>query len=104
MENEIKTIEEQAEEKPILDDAELKSVIEEQFSNVSNQYMIVGFRVACKAVLDKIYAFERMPGNKSNNDHKRLIKNIKKFVEQGLARKFDENDEVEVTESETAQN
>ena len=69
--------------------------------------MILGFRVACSTIRDKINAFERTPGSKSNNDHKRLIKDIKKFVEQGLARKMNENGEIEApeeTETETVQN
>ena len=103
MENEIKTIEEE-QEKPIMEDDELKNAIEEQLSKIRRQSMILGFRVSCQTVLDKITAFERSPGTKSNNDHKRLIKDIKKFVEQGLARQMNENGEIEVPESETVQN
>ena len=104
MEENNKPIEEQENEKPVLSDDELKDVIEEQMSKLRSQSMILGFRVACQSILNKIVAFERTPGNKSNNDHKRLIKDIKKFVEQGLASKFDEDDKAEETESETAQN
>lgn len=107
MEEINKTIEEQKDEKPTLGDDELKSAIEEQLSKIRTKSMIVGFRVACQTVLDKIAMFERTPGSKSNNDHKRLIKDIKKFVEQGLARKMNEDGEIEVPEepaSETAQN
>jgi hypothetical protein len=96
------TIEEQ--EVPTMNDNELKDAIEEQLSKIRSQSMILGFRVACSTILDKINAFERSPGNKSNNDHKRLLKDIKKFVEQGLARKMNENGEIEVSESETVQN
>ena len=98
-------IEEQ--EKPTMSDDELKGAIEEQLSKIRSQSMILGFRVACQTILDKISAFERIPGSKSNNDHKRLIKDIKKFVETGLARKMNENGEIEIpedTESETVQN
>jgi hypothetical protein len=95
------TTEEQ--EDPATNDDELKDAIEEQLSKIRNQSMILGFRVACQTILDKINTFERSPGSKSNNDHKRLIKDIKKFVEQGLARKMNENGEVEVPE-ETIQN
>lgn len=105
MEENNKPIEEQ--ENPIMADDELKGAIEEQLSKIRRQSMVLGFRVSCQAVLDKITAFERSPGSKSNNDHKRLIKDIKKFVEQGLARKMNENGEIEVPEedkSETAQN
>ena len=77
---------------------ELKDAIEEQLSKIRSQSMILGFRVACQTVLDKISAFERSPGTKSNNDHKRLIKDIKKFVETGLSRKMSENGEIEETE------
>lgn len=95
------TIEEQ--EVPTMNDDELKGAIEEQLSKIRSQSMILGFRVSCQTILDKINAFERSPGSKSNNDHKRLIKDIKKFVEQGLARKMNENGEIEVPE-ETVQN
>lgn len=107
MDEEIKTIEEQENENPILNDEELKGAIEDQLSKIRNQAMILGFRVGLKTILDKITAFERSPGNKSNNDHKRLIKDIKKFCETGLSRKMNENGEVEIpekTESETVQN
>ena len=77
------------------DDDELKNAVEEQLSKIRNQSMILGFRVACQTILDKISAFERTPGTKSNNDHKRLIKEIKKFVETGLSRQMNENGEIE---------
>ena len=107
MEEKNNTIEEQ--ETKTIEKDELKEAIEEQLSKIRRQSMILGFRVNCQAVLDKITAFERSPGSKSNNDHKRLIKDIKKFVEQGLTRKMNENGEIEVpeeteTETETAQN
>ena len=107
MEEINKSIEEQEDEKPILGDDELKGAIEAQLSKIRSQSIILGFRVSCQTVLDKITAFERKPGSKSNNDHKRLIKEIKKFCETGLARKMNENGEIEVpneTESETVQN
>lgn len=98
---ENKTIENQ---EGTLNNDELKGAIEETLSKIRRQSMILGFRVSCQSILDKINAFERSPGSKSNNDHKRLIKEIKKFVEQGLARQMKENGEIEVPESETAQN
>lgn len=91
-------------EKPTMNDDELKGAIEEQLSKIRSQSMVLGFRVCCQTVLDKINAFDRSPGKKSNNDHKRIIKDIKKFVEQGLARKMSENGEIEVSEETTVQN
>jgi hypothetical protein len=105
MEDEDKTIEEQ--ENSIMADEELKEAIEEQLSKIRTQSMILGFRVSCQTIRDKIAEFERSPGSKSNNDHKRLIKDIKQFCETGLSRKMNENGEIEVpeeNESETVQN
>lgn len=93
------------EEVSTMDNDELKSAIEAQFRKIQQQNLALGFRVCCQTVLDKITAFERSPGNKSNNDHKRLIKDIKKFVETGLSRKMNEQGEIEVpTTEETVQN
>ena len=86
---------------------ELKDAIEETLSKIRRQSMLLGFQVSCQTVLDKITAFERKPGSKSNNDHKRLIKDIKQFVEQGLSRKVNtdgETESIEKSESETVQN
>jgi hypothetical protein len=82
----------------------LKGAIEETMSKIRRQSMLLGAQVMLRTILDKITVFERKPGSKSNNDHKRLIKEIKQFVEKGLARKMNENGEIEVPESETVQN
>lgn len=93
------------EEVSTMDNDELKSAIQEQLRKIQQQNLALGFRVCCQTVLDKITAFERSPGNKSNNDHKRLIKDIKKFVETGLSRKMNEKGEIEVPAAEeTIQN
>ena len=80
-------------------DNELKEAIEDTLSKIRRQSMLLGFQVSCQTILDKILAFERAPGSKSNNDHKRLIKDIKQFVEQGLSRKVNTDGDTE-----TAQN
>ena len=105
MEENKNTIEEQESETVEKDD--LKEAIEEQLSKIRRQSMVLGFKVSCQAVLDKIAAFDRTPGSKSNNDHKRLIKDIKKFCETGLSRNVNENGEIEVpeeSETEAVQN
>lgn len=76
-------------------DDELREVIEDKFSDVHNQAMILGFKVCCKSILEKIIAFERSPGKRSNNDHKRLIKDIKNFCEVSLSRKINIDTETE---------
>jgi hypothetical protein len=97
MDEEIKTTEEK------MENDELKGAIEEQLSKIRRQSMLLGFQVAAKSVLDKITVFEKTPGTKSNNDHKRLIKDIKKFCEVGMSRKVNTDGETELVE-ETAQN
>ena len=80
---------------------ELKGAINDTLSKIRTQAMILGFRVSCQSILDKIANFEHTPGAKSNNDHKRLIKSLKQFAETGLARKMNENGEIEVPEDYT---
>ena len=82
---------------------ELKDAIEETLSKIRRQSMLLGAQVMLQTVLDKITDFERKPGSKSNNDHKRLIKEIRQFCETGLSRKVNINGETEPIE-ETAQN
>ena len=103
MSEEIKTTEEL--ETPNMNDDQFKEAVEEQLSKIRRQSMLLGFQVAAKSVLDKITVFERTPGSKSNNDHKRLIKDLKKFCEQGLSRTVNADGETEpVEETETIQN
>lgn len=80
------------------DDA-FRGAVEETLAKIRRQSMLLGFQVSCQTVLDKITAFERKPGSKSNNDHKRLIKDIKQFVEQGLSRKVNTDGETEPIET-----
>lgn len=84
-------------------DGELKIAIGETLSKIRRQSMLLGGQTICRLILDKIIAFESKPGSKSNNDHKRLIKDIKHFVEIGLSRKVNADGETESVE-ETAQN
>ena len=78
---------------------ELKGAIEETLSKIRRQSMLLGFQVSCQTVLDKITAFERKPGSKSNNDHKRLIKDIRTFCETGLSRKVNSDGETETVQN-----
>lgn len=105
--DEEKIVEEQ--DTKSMNDDELKKAIEGQLSKIRRQSILIGAQTACKVVLDKINTFERSPGNKSNNDHKRLIKDIKKFCEIGVSRKVNADGETEPIqkesiESETVQN
>lgn len=78
-----------------LNNEELKDAIEETLSKIRRQSMLLGAQAMCRTILDKIIVFERTAGKKSNNDHKRLIKDIKKFCETGLSRKVNADGETE---------
>ena len=75
---------------------ELKEAIEDTLSKLRRQSMLLGAQAICQTILDKILVFERTPGNKSNNDRKRLIKDIKNFCEVGLSRKVNTDGETEL--------
>jgi hypothetical protein len=93
--------EEEVQETEVTQEAkdELKDVIEETLSNIRRQSMLLGGQAVCKNILDKILIFERTPGSKSNNDHKRLIKDIKQFCEIGLSRKVNADGETETVQN-----
>lgn len=84
--NQADVLEENTEVTPEARD-ELKDAIDETLSKLRMQSMLLGAQAICKTILDKILVFERTPGSKSNNDHKRLIKDIKQFAETGLSHK-----------------
>lgn len=105
MSDEIKN--EQDSNPSLVDNEEFKEAVQAQMRKIHNQGMIVGFQTACHTMLDKIYAFESSTGKKSNNDYKRLMKEIKMFCDIGVSRKAntsDESNETEETTVETVQN
>ena len=83
------------------DDDALKTAIEDQLSKIRRQSMMLGFQVAAHSVLDKIVVFEKTQGKTSTNNYKRLIKDIRKFVETALSRKVTEDGETEPVNNDT---
>ena len=73
----------------------VEETIDDTIVKFHRQSLLLGGQSACKLILDKIIAFEHKPGSKSNNDHKRLIKDIKNFCEIGLSRKVNTEEETE---------
>ena len=68
-------------------DEELKNTIEDQLNMIRSSSMLLGAQSICQVILNKINTFDRLDGKKTNNDHKRLIKDIRNFCEVGLSRK-----------------
>lgn len=84
------------------DDA-LKAAIEEQFSKIRRQSMLLGGQVMLYTVLDKIVTAMNKPGKRSLNDYRRLVKDIESFCRIGLSRKVNENGETEAVEESTTE-
>ena len=66
---------------------ELKVALEDQFKKMQTQSMLLGAQAMCSTILQKITIFENEPGKRTLNDHRRLVKDLKKFVETGLSKK-----------------
>ena len=81
-----------------LDEDALKGAIEEQLSKIRRQSMLLGCQVICKTVLDKIAVAMNKQGKKTNNDYRRLIKDIENFCKTGLSRKVNADGETEPIE------
>lgn len=87
------------EDEPIVEHAddlateELKEAMNEQFTKIQNQAMVLGIRVASKMILDKIAVAMSKPGKRSLNDYKRLIKEIEDFCNVAMTQKSKEVEE-----------
>ncbi len=108
MDNEAKELNEELElENPTseMSNDELKAAIGEQMNKLRLQAMLLGAQSMCQTVLNKVTAFENAPGKKSNNDYKRLVKEIKQFCTTGLSRKVNaDGTATPKDEEETVQN
>ena len=98
MDEEIKNTEEQEDN---LKFDEVKAKAEEKFSKFQSDMMILGVRIGSRTINNMIAEFKQIPGKKSTNDYKRLIKKIEDFCNRSLAK--DELNEESTTE-ETVQN
>lgn len=65
---------------------QFKEAVEEQLKKIRTQSMLLGSQTVCQVVLQKIVAWEMRPGKRTLNDHRRLIKDIKRFCEIGISK------------------
>lgn len=82
-------------------DDQLKSALEEQLSKIRRQSMLLGAQTICSVMLEKIIRAENLPGKRTMNDYKRLIKDLKHFCETGLSRKVNSDGETEPVDNNT---
>lgn len=89
MTDENKILEEEFESKDISEEDKdvLKGALEEQFKKIQTQSMLLGAQTMAQVILDKMAMWERQPGKRTLNDHRRLIKEIKGFCKTGVSRK-----------------
>lgn len=89
MTEENKVLEEEFETKDISEEDKdiLKDALEEQFKKIRTQNLLLGAQTMAQVILEKMIVWEKQPGKRTLNDHRRLIKDIKQFCETGLSRK-----------------
>lgn len=85
-EEKINTTKEQKDVGAMTND-ELKGAVNKTLEKIRNQALLLGAQAMCSTILQKINEFEHMPGKRTLNDHRRLIKDIKEFCQIGLSRK-----------------
>lgn len=65
----------------------LKEAIEEQLNKIRTQSLLLGAQTSCSVILQKIAVWEKQPGKRTLNDHRRLVKEIREFCRVGISRK-----------------
>ena len=88
MTEEIKVLDEQETEISEGDKDILKDALEEQFKKIQTQSMLIGAQTMAQVILEKMLVWEKQPGKRSLNDHRRLLKDIKQFCETGVSKKM----------------
>lgn len=66
---------------------ELKNAINQTVEKIRTQSLLLGAQTMCSAILQKIMEFDKKPGKRTLNDHRRLVKDIKEFCQTGISRK-----------------
>ena len=107
MTEENKVLEEQEVEISENDKDVLKDALEEQFKKMRTQNLLIGAQTMAQVILEKLVVWEKQPGKRTLNDHRRLIKDIRQFCETGLSKRInpdgtissiDEDDNTKLTE------
>ena len=104
MTEEIKVLEEEMEQEADISEENkdvLKDAIEERFKQLQTQSMLLGAQTMAQVILDKITAWERQPGKRTLNDHRRLIKDVKSFCKTGVSRRVDHDGTTSSTEEDS---
>lgn len=83
-----------------IDNEELKEAINKQLEKIRNDAIIVGYRVACKMVIDMIAPWHQP--NCSHREYERIFKKLEEFC--GKALKQDEKKETSENADVTVQN
>ena len=78
-----------------LSNDELKDAISTQMRKIQRQSMLLGAQTACSVIFEKILKTESVPGKRTMNDYKRLIKDVRNFCEVGMSRIINEHGELE---------
>lgn len=90
MTEEIKVLEEEMEQDVDISENDkdaLKDALEEQFKKMRTQNLLLGAQTMAQVILEKLVVWEKQPGKRTLNDHRRLIKDIRQFCETGMSKR-----------------
>ena len=102
MTEEIKVLNEQETDISEDDKDVLKDALEEQFKKMRTQNMLLGAQTIAQVILEKMIIWEKQPGKRTLNDHRRLIKDIKQFCETGISKKVNPDGTISSIEEDNA--
>ena len=105
MTEENKVLEEEFETKDISEEDKdiLKDALEEQFKKIRTQNLLLGAQTMAQVILEKMIVWEKQPGKRTLNDHRRLIKDIKQFCEVGLSKQVNPDGTISAIEDQIKQ-
>lgn len=70
-------------------DAELKDKLTKEVEKLRNQAMVLGGKTMATVIYNMIQKFYAVPGKRTLNDHRRLIKEIEKFCKTAVDHKVE---------------
>lgn len=78
-------------------DSEMKEKLSKEVEKLRNHAMVLGGKAIATVIYNMIQKFHLMPGKRTLNDHRRLIKEIEKFCKTAVDKeietpKFGEDD------------
>ena len=88
---------------PAMSTDELEEFFKDHLTKARNQGLVIGAQTMARVILQKIYDAKSKQGKKSYRDLERLIADIQKFCETGVANQASANDDASDIEEDVEQ-